>query len=237
MFVDNSKKILYNIRDLSFSYKLNSEEVPILHQINIDIPEGEVVCLSGPSGSGKTTLLNILGLIEEVQEGSVIFQEKELANLKERRKNAIRRYHIGFIFQQFHLLPILTAEENVAYFLTRQGVKRTERTDRVHRSVNAVGLWEHRKKRPSEMSGGQRQRVAIARALAKNPDVIIADEPTASLDQNTSREILDLLRHLSEEEGLSVVVASHDPMVHSYATEHYYLCDGVLADYEIREVV
>lgn len=235
-----NNKILYQIRNLSFSYRLGSENIKILHDLNIDIPRGTIVCLSGPSGSGKTTLLNILGLIEDLQEGSVVFLGEQLAHLNEKRKNAIRRYHIGFIFQQFHLLPILTAEENISYFLSRQGIQKAESEERVKHSLELVGLWEHRKKRPLEMSGGQRQRVAIARAIAKQPDVIIADEPTASLDQKTGRGIIDLLSGLTEERGLSVIIASHDPMVHEFSKEHYYLRDGMLIDLphtEEREVV
>jgi len=228
--MSNNKKTLYQIKNLSFSYQLGSERSQILYGLDLTIASGSIVCLSGPSGSGKTTLLNILGLIEEVQEGSVSFLGEEVSRLSEKRKNALRRYHIGFIFQQFHLLPILTAEENVAYFLSRQGIDKSERADRVHRSLELVGLWEHRNKRPSEMSGGQRQRVAIARALAKHPDVIIADEPTASLDQKTGRGILNLLSDLNKERGLSVVVASHDPMVHEFAKEHYHLRDGIVVD-------
>jgi ABC-type lipoprotein export system ATPase subunit len=219
-------KSLYQIKNLSFSYKLGSILVRALQDVTFEIPKDEVVCFSGPSGSGKTTLLNILGLIEPLQQGRVIFRGQDFSKLSEVEKNRMRRYHIGFIFQQFHLLPILTAEENVEYFLSRQGIPREERNRLTREALESVGLWEHRFKKTYEMSGGQRQRVAIARAMAKSPQVIIADEPTASLDQKTGREIMDILHQLTQEKKVSVLIASHDLMVHSYADKHYAVSDG-----------
>ncbi|MEO5666840.1 MAG: ABC transporter ATP-binding protein, partial [Bdellovibrionota bacterium] len=179
-------------------------------------------------GSGKSTLLNLLGLIESPQEGRLRLFGQDVALLSERDKNAIRRHKIGFIFQSFHLFNVLSAEENVEYFLHRQGVETSERKSRVEEALRAVGLWDHRKKRPLQMSGGQRQRVAIARAIAKRSEILIADEPTASLDQNTGREIMDLLAHLNKERGTTVVVSSHDPMVLSYIPKVIRLVDGRL---------
>jgi putative ABC transport system ATP-binding protein len=217
---------LYQIRNLDFSYPLGKVLVHALRDVSFDIPASRVVCFSGPSGAGKTTLLNILGLIEPIQKGSVIFNQQDLKELSENEKNHLRRYHVGFIFQQFHLLPVLTAEENVEYFLARQGLPRDERLRLTKEALESVGLWEHRFKKTLEMSGGQRQRVAIARAIAKRPNVIIADEPTASLDQKTGREIMEILVQLSQKKGVSVVIASHDLMVHSYAEYHYQVLDG-----------
>lgn len=224
----NKQEPLYKINDLHFSYQLGKQKVHALQGISLEIPQQSIVCFSGPSGSGKTTLLNILGLIEPVQDGTVTFDEEDLSTLSEKEKNTIRRYQIGFIFQQFHLLPVLTAQENVEYFLARQGLSSFERHHIAKKALEDVGLWDHRNKKPLEMSGGQRQRVAIARALAKRPRVIIADEPTASLDQHTGMEIMELLVDLSQEESVSVVIASHDPMVHKYAKQHYKILDGHL---------
>lgn len=218
----------YQVRDLNFSYQLGTQKVDALKGISINIKSQDVICFSGPSGSGKTTLLNILGLIEEIQQGSVLFKNEDLASLNEKQKNAIRLYQIGFIFQQFLLMPILTAEENVEYFLTLQGVIKEERALLVKESLEAVGLWAHRQKKPLEMSGGQRQRVAIARAIAKRPSVIIADEPTASLDQHTGKEIMEILMELNKAKGITVLIASHDPMVHNFAKIHYHVRDGIL---------
>lgn len=226
---------LYRINDVHFSYWLGKQKVHALQGITLDIPQNSIVCFSGPSGSGKTTLLNILGLIEPVQIGSVIFDEEDLTTLSEAQKNTLRRYQIGFIFQQFLLFPVLTAQENVEYFLARQGVSPLERHHIAKKALESVGLWSHREKKPLEMSGGQRQRVAIARAIAKRPRVIIADEPTASLDQHTGREIMELLVELSREQSVSVIIASHDTMVHAYAKQHHQIRDGHLIRHKEKE--
>jgi ABC-type lipoprotein export system ATPase subunit len=217
---------LYSVRCASFFYKLGALRVPALQDVSLEIERGGFVCLSGPSGSGKTTLLNLLGLIEPVQEGSITFLGTSVQSLGERERNAIRRYHIGFVFQTFQLFPVLRADENVEYFLTRQRLDRRTRQERVRAALEAVGLWEHRRKRPSEMSGGQRQRVAVARAMAKRPDIIVADEPTAHLDQATGRGIMDVLSRLNREQGVTLIMASHDPMVQGYARTRVRLVDG-----------
>jgi putative ABC transport system ATP-binding protein len=164
-----------------------------------------------------------------VQGGDVLLDGKSVKALRESERCEIRRYRIGFIFQSFHLLPILQASENVEYFLTRQGVPRQERKERVREALEATGLWEHREKKPLEMSGGQRQRVAIGRAIAKQPEVIIADEPTASLDQHTGRDIMQILKELNEKKKVTIVVSSHDPMVRSFCTHEVKLVDGRIA--------
>jgi len=224
--MNHNNESLYQIKDLSFSYKIGSTTVHALKQVSIDIPKNSLVCFSGPSGSGKSTMLNVLGLIEPIQQGSVIFNNQCFVSLNEKEKNKIRRFSIGFIFQKFHLLPVLTAEENVEYFLTRQGIPKLKRKELVTNALNAVGLYEYRKKKPMEMSGGQQQRIAIARALAKKPSVIIADEPTASLDQQTAKDVMNLLHELCQKEAVTVILASHDPMVHEYSDQHYQVVNG-----------
>ena len=220
--------VLFRGKDLDFEYQLGNQKVHALRGVSFEISKGSFLCLSGPSGSGKSTLLNLLGLIESPQKGTLSFERQEVGLLRESEKNKIRRFKIGFIFQSFHLFPVLRADENVEYFLSRQGLGRTERQARVRESLEAVGLWEHRFKRPLEMSGGQRQRVAIARALAKRPDVLIADEPTASLDQTTGREIIETLVRLNQTQKLTVVVASHDAMVQKLSPQRFHLVDGRL---------
>jgi ABC-type lipoprotein export system ATPase subunit len=220
------EEFLYTINDLCFSYKIGSMTVDALNKVSLNIPKKSLVCFSGPSGSGKSTMLNVLGLIEPLQQGSVFFNNRCFSELNEKDKNRIRRFDIGFVFQKFHLLPVLTAEENIEYFLTRQGVLKNERKDRVSHALNAVGLYESRKKKPMEMSGGQQQRIAIARAVAKQPSVIIADEPTASLDQQTAKDVMNLLHNLCGSQGMSVILASHDPMVHDYADLHLEVKNG-----------
>lgn len=220
--------MIFRCRDLTFSYRLGGQRIPALRGVSLDIEKGAFVCFTGPSGSGKSTLLNLLGLIEPVQGGELLFDGKSFGGLEERERNRLRRHKLGFVFQSFHLIEVLDAFENVAFFLARQGVARQEREARTEEALRAVGLWEHRLKRPGEMSGGQRQRVAVARAIAKRPDVVIADEPTASLDQENGRQIIELLRQMSAARGVTVLVSSHDPMVRSYATDERRLVDGKL---------
>ncbi len=221
-----NEPFLYDIKDLIFSYRLGTEQVDALRGINIQIPSASLITISGPSGSGKSTLLNILGLIEPVQQGKILFQQEDIGQMTEKRKNQLRKFKIGFIFQQFHLIPILTAEENIRYFLTRQKLPPAEIQERTLEALQAVGLWAHRKKRPSELSGGQKQRVAIARAIAKQPAVIIGDEPTASLDQATGREIMELLSTLVATQKSSLILTTHDAMVQCFAHHNLHLQEG-----------
>ena len=217
---------LYAGKGIAFDYRLGTQTVPALVDVDLQLERGGFYCLAGPSGSGKTTLLNLLGMIESIQTGSLLFDGTDLAAIGEAEKNRIRRFRLGFVFQTFNLFPVLRAEENVEYFLHRQGVPAAERKRRVNDALNAVGLSEHRRKRPAEMSGGQRQRVAIARALAKRPDVIIGDEPTASLDQETGKGIIDTLTALSRDSGVTMILSSHDPMVLTRAQHVITLRDG-----------
>ena len=220
--------MIYRCRELSFAYQLGRQSIQGLRGVNLEIPRGAFICFTGPSGSGKSTLLNLLGLIEVVQEGELLFDGHNLATINEHQRNHIRRHKLGFVFQSFYLIEVLDAFENVAFFLSRQGLAPKERDARAGEALQAVGLWEHRHKRPGEMSGGQRQRVAVARALAKRPAVVIADEPTASLDQANGRQIMQLLREMCETHGVTVVMSSHDPMAQSFATETLRLVDGRL---------
>lgn len=224
----NNKKYLYEIEDLFFSYSLGKQQVEVLHGLSLKIPESSLVTISGPSGSGKSTLLNILGLIEPVQDGRVLFQEEDISQIDEKKKNQIRKFQIGFIFQQFHLIPVLTAEENVGYFLYRNKLPKNEIKERTEESLEAVGLWAHRKKKPSQLSGGQMQRVAIARAIAKSPVVIIGDEPTASLDHKTGHEIMEVLAGFSARKNCSVILTTHDSMVQTFANKNFHIQDGRL---------
>lgn len=226
----NKKRYLYEIEDLIFSYTLGKEKIEVLRNLSLKIPSESLVTISGPSGSGKSTLLNVMGLIEPIQGGRVIFQDEDLGEMDEKRKNDIRKFNIGFIFQQFHLIPVLSAEENIKYFLTKQQIPVNEIEERTGESLEAVGLWDRRKQKPSELSGGQKQRVAIARALAKRPNVIIGDEPTASLDQKTGHEIMEILAKMSEERKSSIILTTHDAMVKSFSMQNFHLVDGHLVE-------
>ncbi len=222
------RDLLYSVQKVRFCYPLGKQKIPALSGLSLDIPSESLVTFSGPSGSGKSTLLNLLGLIEPVQEGEIFFFNEPFSKMSSPRKNEIRKFKIGFIFQQFHLIPVLSALENVEYFLKRQRLPKNEIRERAQDALHSVGLWSHREKKPSELSGGQKQRVAIARALAKGPQVIIADEPTASLDQRNGREIMDLFSHMVEDRKVSILLTTHDPMVQTYAEQNFYIQDGQL---------
>jgi len=226
----NKKRFLFEIEDLIFSYTLGKEKIEVLRNLSLKIPSESLVTISGPSGSGKSTLLNIMGLIEPVQDGKVLFQGEDVGLMDEKKKNDIRKNDIGFIFQQYHLIPVLTAEENVKYFLLKQDLTEAEIEERTREALEAVGLWELRKQKPSELSGGQKQRVAIARALAKRPRVIIGDEPTASLDQKTGQEIMEILSEMVTEKKCSLILTTHDAMVKSYSMKNFHLVDGHLVE-------
>ncbi len=213
-------------KDLYFQYWLDLVPVQALRGVSLSVSAGEQLVLCGPSGSGKSTLLALLGLIESPQKGEISLLGKSVMGLSEAQKNHIRRYDIGFVFQSFHLFPTLTAAENVEYFLIQQGLNPHERRERVRSALEAVGLWERRDHRPLDLSGGQRQRVALARAAAKRPRLILADEPTASLDQKTGIEIMNVLDSLTKAFGTTTLVASHDPMVIQRAPRLLELRDG-----------
>ncbi len=219
-------KLTYQIQNLNFEYG-GKTPYQALKNINLNIERGEFLAFSGPSGSGKSTLLHLLGLIEPINgSGDIAYNNLSLKTIAEVEKNRIRRYEMGFIFQNFHLINVLNSFENIEYFMIRQKVATDVRTSMVKQLLAKVGLSEQSLKKPLEMSGGQKQRVAIARALAKRPKVIIADEPTASLDQKTGREIIELLKKLSVEEKITVILASHDPMVLEHSSRIIKLRDG-----------
>jgi len=220
-------EILFDIQNISFAYNIGKQKIKALKAVNFQIYQNAFLCLIGPSGSGKTTLLSLLGLMENIQEGNLLYRNESIRKFDDKRKNYIRRHELGFVFQQVHLFPILTAAENVEFFLTRQGIKSKERLERTEEALKLVGIWEQRHQKPLEMSGGQCQRIAIARALAKNPKVIIADEPTASLDQKTGNEIMNIFSNINQEKKTTIILTSHDPMVHGYAKETVMMKDGI----------
>ncbi len=212
--------------DLWRVYKVGSQEVPALRGVNLHIPAGRFVALKGRSGSGKTTLLNCIGGLDQPTRGVVRVFGRDLSELNERQLTQWRRERVGFVFQSFGLLPTLSAYENVELMLRIAGVHGRERHDRTLYCLSLVGLekWMHH--RPYELSGGQQQRVAIARALANNPQLILADEPTGELDSVTAREILALFRRIVEEEHVTLLMSSHDPLVDEYVDQILQLRDG-----------
>lgn len=218
--------ILYQIQDLNFDYNVEGVLFKALENIDLEINKQDFLTFAGPSGSGKSTLLNLLGLIENHTGQSIIYKDQSLGELDEKRKNHIRRFDIGFIFQSFHLFPVLTTYENIEFFLIKQGIRPKKREELVLESMEILGIQDLRNKRPTELSGGQRQRVAIARAIAKRPEVIIADEPTASLDQKNGEAVIDHLISINKKFSTTIIMASHDPMVLKNSIRLINLKDG-----------
>jgi putative ABC transport system ATP-binding protein len=219
--------MLFQLEGIEKEFQVEQVTVKALRGIDLVIREGEMVSLMGPSGSGKSTLLNILGLIEVPTRGNITFLSKSLTNRNENSLTKIRRDALGFIFQNFNLVPVLTAQENVEVPLYLYGkFSPKEIRDRAREALNAVGLSDLAKHRPSQLSGGQRQRVAIARALVKRPRVILADEPTANLDSVNAEQILSLMQDLKQKTGTAIIVATHDLQVSEAADRTIHLKDG-----------
>ncbi|MBZ6488769.1 ABC transporter ATP-binding protein [Priestia aryabhattai] len=216
------------------SYHLGKEEVPILKDINLKIYDGEFVAIMGPSGSGKSTLMNIIGCLDRASSGSYLLNEQEISTYSDEQLAKVRNIHIGFVFQQFQLLPRLTAVENVELPMVYAGVTRKERRARAEAALEKVGLGERMKHLPSELSGGQKQRVAIARSIVNNPTLILADEPTGALDTKTSADIMDQFSKLNAD-GTTVVVITHEPEVAEYTSRTVIVRDGKVLGHSDKE--
>jgi putative ABC transport system ATP-binding protein len=216
------------LRGVHKSYRLDDVEVPVIRGVDMLIRPGNFTVLLGPSGSGKTTLLNMLGCIDRPDAGQVWVHGTDVGTLDDDALSDFRGKHIGFIFQNFNLLPVLSAYENIEYPLVLSGASPRTRADRVPKLLDAVGLTDKAKHRPGQLSGGQRQRVAIARALVMKPKLVIADEPTANLDSKTGEAILALMRHMQRRHRISFVFSSHDPAVFRSADDAIFLKDGLI---------
>lgn len=216
-------------RGLGRTFEPDAVPVHALRGVDFDLAAGEWVSLAGPSGSGKSTLLHVIGGLDQPDSGSVAVDGQELTALSEAQLSDLRLRKIGFVFQAYNLVPVLSAVENVEFIMQLQGAPRAERRERALDALQSLGLGDLAERRPGEMSGGQQQRVAIARAIASNPVLLLADEPTANLDTATTVELLDLLRRLNRERGVTILTATHDPMVMSYTTRRVNLRDGRVA--------
>ena len=225
---DESLAPVVELRKIKKSYRLDAVEVPVIHGIDLLIRPAHFTVILGPSGSGKTTLLNMIGCIDRPDEGEVIVAGQDVGALDDDALSDFRARHIGFIFQNFNLLPVLSAYENVEYPLVLAGASARTRADRVPKLLEAVGLADHAHHRPGQLSGGQRQRVAIARALARKPKLVIADEPTANLDSKTGAAILALMRYMQERYAISFLFSSHDRTVMRAADDTIFIQDGVV---------
>ncbi|MED4236112.1 ABC transporter ATP-binding protein [Priestia megaterium] len=216
------------------SYHLGKEEVSILKDINLKIYDGEFVAIMGPSGSGKSTLMNIIGCLDRASSGSYLLNEQEISTYSDEQLAKVRNIHIGFVFQQFQLLPRLTAVENVELPMVYAGVTRKERRARAEAALEKVGLSERMKHLPSELSGGQKQRVAIARSIVNNPTLILADEPTGALDTKTSADIMEQFSKLNAD-GTTIVVITHEPEVAEYTSRTVIVRDGKVLSHSDKE--
>lgn len=208
------------------TYRLGQHVIPALQGVDLTVQRGELLALTGPSGSGKSTILNLCGLIDAPDAGSIALDGQPVTGLAEDQRTLLRRDALGFVFQNFNLVPVMTVAENVDYPLFLTGVPAAERRERVAAQLQAVGLQDHAHHRPDALSGGQRQRVAIARALIKRPRLVIADEPTASLDSHTADQVLDLMRERCHAEGAAFVIATHDSRLTRRCDRVVALLDG-----------
>lgn len=222
------------LKGVSRIYRLDAVDVPALTDINLVILPNRFTVISGPSGSGKTTLLNLIGCIDRPDQGTIMVGGKAVQTMEDDELSDFRARQLGFIFQNFNLLPVLTAFENVEYPLVLAGMPPDKRRDRVEKLLDAVGLSDRANNRPGQLSGGQRQRVAIARALARKPQLVLADEPTANLDSKTGIEIIELMRDMQQRHHVSFIFSSHDPKILEAADDAVHIHDGRITSIERR---
>ncbi|MCL2160559.1 MAG: ABC transporter ATP-binding protein [Betaproteobacteria bacterium] len=217
------------LENITRTFQLGEATVRALSSVSVSIDAGEYVAIMGPSGSGKSTMLNLLGLLDRPNAGRYRLEGRDVTTLTSDEQAAVRRNRIGFIFQSFHLVPRLTAAENVALPLMLAGMSSEERRQRVHDALDKVGLTTRAGHRPDELSGGQRQRIAIARAIIMQPAMLLADEPTGNLDRHTGQEVIELLESLNTA-GTTLIVVTHDPGMGRRARRRLMMVDGVLND-------
>ncbi|MEE4217952.1 MAG: ABC transporter ATP-binding protein [Xanthomonadales bacterium] len=218
-------------RNLCKTYRQGDAEVHALDQVTLDIEPGSLICLSGPSGSGKTTLLNAIGGLDELDSGEISIDGDRVDLLGKGPLADLRLHHIGFVFQAYNLIPVLSARENVEFVMQVQGVAAKERRQKAMDILREVGLEGMEHRRPAELSGGQQQRVAVARAIVSQPRLVLADEPTANLDSTSAKQLMELFRTLNEHHGVTFLIATHDERVMRYARRLIRMQDGkVIAD-------
>jgi len=216
--------------DLCKTYRQGEQDIKALDHLSMEVEEGGFVCLSSPSGGGKTTLLNAIGGLDRPDSGEVWIAGQRIDNLSKGELAELRLHRIGFVFQAFNLIPVLSARENVEFVMQVQGVPASERRDKALEILDEVGLEGLGDRLPSEMSGGQQQRVAVARAIVSGPALVLADEPTANLDSKTADGLIDLFQHLNEHHGTTFIMATHDERVMAYAKRLVRMLDGRIVE-------
>lgn len=222
--------VMIELINVTKVYKTGRFEVIALNNVSMKIEDGEFIAIMGPSGSGKTTLLNLIGCLDKPTKGKIIIDGIDTSQLTDKQLTEFRRDKIGFIFQQYYLIPTLTALENVELPMIFKGIPRSERIRRAKELLSLVGLEREMNRMPNELSGGQQQRVAIARALANNPSILLCDEPTGNLDRKSGKVVMDLIKKLNEERGVTVVLVTHDADVARYAERVVRIVDGRITD-------
>jgi len=225
---------MIRITNVERNYKSGETIVKALKRVSVDIEDGEFLSIAGPSGSGKTTLLNLIGCIDSVDAGDIIINEKPVSKMDKNQKTEFRRLNLGFIFQTYNLIPVLSAYENVSFVLSLLHLSDEEIKRRTMKILKEVGLEGMEHRRPDKLSGGQQQRIAIARALVKDPSIVLADEPTANLDSKTGEGILKLMKEMNKKYNTTFIFSTHDQMVMEYADRLISLHDGQIIDDQRR---
>jgi putative ABC transport system ATP-binding protein len=226
---------IVSLSNVTKTYRQGKVQITALDGVSLDVPQGDLMALAGPSGSGKTTLLNLIGGLDRADSGSIRLNGNDLGAMSESDLAGMRLHRVGFVFQSYNLIPVLSAEENVEYVMLLQGVGARERREKARAILDDVGLEGLYDRRPAELSGGQQQRVAVARAVVSGPSIVLADEPTANLDSNTGRSLMDMMRSMNETRGVTFVFSTHDRMVMEYAERLVRIRDGRVAGEERRE--
>ena len=217
---------LFTVKNLTKTYQIGEVKTDALRGVDLRVDKGEFTAIAGPSGSGKSTLLHLMGGLDQPTSGEVYLSDQRIDQLSKQESAALRLGHLGFVFQAYNLIPVLTALENAAFVLELQGVGKKKREARALESLKVLGMEEFKDRRPNQLSGGQQQRVAVARAFAAEPDIILADEPTANLDSKSGGDLIELMKRLNREQGVTFVFSTHDPRLLEHVTRTVEMEDG-----------
>ncbi len=227
---------VYSVKNLKKIYHTGEVKTQALSGVNLDIHQGEFTAIAGPSGSGKSTLLHLMGALDEPSEGEVWLNSTRIDNLNKVDSAQLRLWNIGFVFQAYNLIPVLTALENAAFVLELRGLSKKEREAKALEALKALDMAEYADRKPNQLSGGQQQRVAVARALAADPRIILADEPTANLDSKTGHALIDHMLRLNKEQGITFVFSTHDPRLLEHVSRLVQLEDGQIVSDEVLQL-